>query len=119
MDLAAFNSYIIYKKKTKSSISLYDFKKELVRQMLEKYKTDASVVGRPSSQPNSAKMIERHFPDYAGRSSGSSGSRRQRKRCVVCSKAGNEVKTLYKCEQCDVALCIPICFKSYHTNLTY
>ena len=42
----------------------------------------------------------------------------QKKRavCVWCRIHGTKTRTAYKCEQCDVSLCLEYCYKNYHTK---
>lgn len=35
--------------------------------------------------------------------------------CVWCRSIKTRTRTIYRCEQCNVALCLEICFKNYHT----
>ncbi len=41
------------------------------------------------------------------------------RRCVVCSSHQIRTRTSYICTECDAPLCVPICFKDYHTKLHY
>ena len=38
---------------------------------------------------------------------------------IVCSSHQVRTRTSYICTECDAPLCVPICFKDYHTKLHY
>jgi len=42
----------------------------------------------------------------------------QVKRCALCHLNGVRKRTMYKCEKCNVNLCVIPCFKNYHTIKT-
>ena len=54
-----------------------------------------------------------HYPEAIG-------NKNQRKHCVVCyKKEQKQVKTYYKCHECQVSLCIDkLCFMKYHNNMS-
>jgi len=57
-----------------------------------------------------------HLPDYLDqRPPEIRGKERRRRRdCKLCSSSANRTKTEFVCPACDVALCVPACFRKYH-----
>lgn len=45
-----------------------------------------------------------------------SRNRQGRRICVVCHNAKKITRTPFKCQECDVALCMDNCYKIYHTT---
>jgi hypothetical protein len=37
-------------------------------------------------------------------------------RCCVCFAQKKQSKTIYACLKCNMALCVMLCFKVYHSN---
>ena len=62
-------------------------------------------------------ITERHFPSYIPNID--RDNRICRRRCVVCSSHQVRTQTTYICTECDAPLCVPVCFKDYHTKLHY
>ncbi|KAG8229289.1 hypothetical protein J437_LFUL011135 [Ladona fulva] len=62
---ATWNSFVLYRKSggTKSNL---DFRMELVENIIERYHTEnmRSKGGRPSDEPHTLWLTERHFPEY-------------------------------------------------------
>lgn len=118
MDYALLNAYSMWKVYTGEQIPLAKFQLELIRQMIEKYKkkNSNSRGGRPSSGDVPNRLIDRHFPSLVP---GSSGRRNRQRVCYVCAhtqrKATKRVDSRYQCEDCNVGLCIPDCFRIFHT----
>lgn len=62
----------------------------------------STLTGPQSARPY---VIGNHFPVKTGSKA---------TRCWVCTRNKTPTRTVYKCEECDVNLCIVGCFKTYH-----
>ncbi|KAL0810152.1 hypothetical protein ABMA28_010944 [Loxostege sticticalis] len=62
--------------------------------------------------------LQSHWPIRVAQNPGDAAKGRQsRKQCFWCTRAGRKNhKSPYKCEQCDVPLCVEGCFKAYHLS---
>ncbi len=114
LDLSMLNVYILYKEKNQTSLELTDFRLEVIRQIFEKYGSQQhSRRGRPSAE-KPLRLTARHFPEITG------GAKRK---CIVCSstvkRPKKQSRTRYECSDCNVGLCIPHCFRDYHTLKSY
>lgn len=116
LDISVLNSHCLFKVKTGSGINLLDFQRQLIKEIIEKYK---QVQPRPSSSRpmtghSPLRLIERHFPSMYPRLPGTNKS--VSKRCVVCAASKKRRETSYTCRKCNVPLCVVGCFEKYHTN---
>jgi hypothetical protein len=118
LDLASYDSYAIYRMQQRDTVAFSEFRLEIIRAVFEKYGSQRSTsVGRPMNQPAPLRLTERHFPSYIPNVD--SNNRICRRRCVVCSSHQVRTVTTYICTECDAPLCVPVCFKDYHTKLHY
>lgn len=115
LDLAVLNSHCIYKMKTGSLIPLLDFQRQLIKDLIAKYKQvqPRSSGSRTSTGHSPLRLIARHFPSMYPRRP--KDNKKISKRCVVCSAQKKRKETCYTCRNCDVALCVVGCFEKYHT----
>lgn len=120
IDMSMLNAYSAYKTVTGKHISLADFQLTLINEILQKYKS--SVKTTPSKGKKiistDSRLSERHFPDLIPQTS----SKKQRRKCFVCShktEGKKRTDTLYQCNECNVGLCVVPCFKIYHTQQTF
>ena len=118
LDIAVFNSYVIYKKHGGNNTHL-QFRLQLIEKLIEKYNGSTPPEAMPvlpvkNLPPTPAERFSaRHFPDTFP----PSGTRAHtRKRCVVCLGKKERRETMYRCNDCDVALCPAPCFRLYHTQ---
>jgi len=119
MDLSSYNAFAIYRKSGPNRSNFKDFRMQIIRQIFEKYGAfNGARAGRPSIEPAPLRLTERHFPAHIEeRTPGN--DRIERRRCVVCSSRGTRVLSTFICLDCNAALCVPECFRIYHTNLHY
>ncbi|CAF0814755.1 unnamed protein product [Didymodactylos carnosus] len=111
IDMTILNCFILYKEITKKNISFIDFSMQIIGQIIEKYGFQVKTQrGRPSLD-NPSRLIERHFI--------STIPENKQRRCVVCSAHNIAKKTRYECTECNVGLCIDVCFKNFHTLKDY
>lgn len=115
IDLSLLNSYSVYSTITGKKIPLAQFQLDLIKQIVEKYKTvHTSKRGRPTSTTTGPlRLVSRHFPsDVPSTTSGKFG----RRKCVVCKINKKRTDTRYMCKICDVGLCPTHCFENFHTK---
>lgn len=115
LDMVCLNAYLLYKKDGGHLDKLH-FLIEIVEKNVEKYgnvsQSPSTSKGRPSLTPKPSRLIERHFADYIP----SENSRvNVTRRCKVCYSKGIRRESRFWCPDCCVALCMPHCFKQYHT----
>lgn len=115
IDLSLLNSYSVYSTINGKKIPLAQFQLDLIKQIVEKYKTvQTSKRGRPTSTTTGPlRLVSRHFPsDVPPTTSGKFG----RRKCVVCKINKKRTDTRYMCKICDVGLCPTHCFENFHTK---
>ncbi|XP_008184865.1 piggyBac transposable element-derived protein 4-like [Acyrthosiphon pisum] len=102
IDMSMLNAYSAYKTVTGKHISLADFQLTLINEILQKYKS--SVKTTPSKGKKiistDSRLSERHFPDLIPQTS----SKKQRRKCFVCShktEGKKRTDTLYQCNECN------------------
>jgi len=119
MDMAIFNSYIAYRMKHNAKdLQLAQFKLLLVREILQRYgPSERNRVGRPSNAPTPLRLVARHFPDNVPQDPKS--RERSRRNCIVCSAKQIRQRSYFMCLDCNVPLCVPNCFRIYHTKLHF
>ncbi|CAH2065056.1 unnamed protein product, partial [Iphiclides podalirius] len=106
---AIFNSYIIYTAKN-PNISHRRFRTSLAEDLLKAHrKIDLASITMPSltkrKSGNRCIVEEDHFPIRTGS---------KKTRCWLCYQLKIQSRTIWKCRQCQVNLCIEGCFRSYH-----
>ncbi|KAJ8893099.1 hypothetical protein PR048_005682 [Dryococelus australis] len=111
------HTYVLYKKLHGKDRTFHVFKEKLVEELLESYFKE-DVVKRRSTTPGDlpSRLSGRHFPEKLA----PSAAKRAKfaKRCVVCLEKKQRRESTWKCDSCNVALCIEH-FKSYHTLKNY
>ena len=143
LNVAILNAYVIYKMRTgKPHMSSRCFRREIVEKIVEEADPDLVPTmkrrhggGRPSTSDSVFRLQGRHFPSKivpVGKKKNIS------KRCVVCSKAKQELlkrqaedgepapkrkrigrESSFECQDCNATLCVAPCFRLYHTYLDY
>lgn len=119
LDLALWNSFVIYTKQG-GQLSSLEYRLKLVEKIMETYHTDnmRQRAGRPSNTPNPLRLTERHFPEYIPPTEKKMNPTRQ---CAMCSRVrdarGKKIRreSRYYCPDCNVPLCVTPCFRVYHT----
>ena len=80
--------------------------------------------GQPILGEMPARLVGRHFPEFIPAKAGAKRLKPLRD-CVAChqprqNRDGFKRKqTSFWCSDCCVALCVPDCFRLYHTHLNY
>lgn len=115
VDVYRLNAFYLYKLSTGDDIKLRDFIYNVSMQLLEEF----SNVSNEATEPQNANIranldLRKHYLAEICR--GFSGAV-LRRRCVVCAKNNQFVRSSYECNSCKVALCIDKCFVFYHENI--
>jgi hypothetical protein len=113
LDMAVSNSYIIYQKLTKSSMSSLDFRHSVAMSLL--LSSSSRVRGTTSGPPSKRLKVSlttapEHFPMFNA----------TRSRCANCSSKENDCRSNISCSSCGVSLCLHVgrnCFVEYHRNM--
>jgi len=121
VDMARLNPYYMYLVKTGIMPSFLEFSHTMIHQMLARYREQQ--VPRPHSFRTGTKplrLTERHFPSFV---EATPTNPRPRRRCHVCANAQLRQRkrqmTHWQCADCGIALCLPECFRVYHTRVKY
>ncbi|XP_069105709.1 piggyBac transposable element-derived protein 4-like [Argopecten irradians] len=128
VNVCIVNAYQLYKKfspdvKKKSH---FDFRLSTVRSLVEA----GGVAARPAKRGRKvlgelpARLVGQHLPEYVPATPGAKRARplRECKACNVKKKDRERTKrkqTSFQCNTCQVALCVPDCFKAFHTYVNY
>lgn len=116
LDLSVWNSYCLYKFKTKKVLPMSEFHLALITELLQTYPRSTETVSFIRSE-GSLRLIERHFPIFY--TSDKASRKNPMRRCVVCTQLNKRCCSRYCCKQCNVGLCIVPCFEMYHTQLSF
>ncbi|XP_049870488.1 piggyBac transposable element-derived protein 4-like isoform X1 [Pectinophora gossypiella] len=113
---AIFNCFVIYDSNPTHKLDHRQFRRTLAEDLLRLHKNidlttepklirhreTTQLVARQTTRPY---VASNHFPMKTGSTA---------TRCFMCTKNKRPSRTAYKCEECDVNLCIVYCFKAYH-----
>ncbi|KAM4808018.1 piggyBac transposable element-derived protein 4 [Rhinophrynus dorsalis] len=118
MQLSMLNAFLVYNQTSSGKrLSFLKFQESVITSLL------SETEGEPADDcdeqiENVARLACRHFPDLLPPT-----ARKERpcKRCRVCFRNGRRRETRIHCPDCPSkpGLCIPSCFRKYHTMLTY
>lgn len=117
-DMALMNSHSLYKHVTKSNISIADFQLKLIYELLEKFKPTSTSGSHRRTQdtPLRLDLARYHGPSAI---TGTEKVKNPLQNCVVCTRKKTRRQTRYRCDICDVSLCVVPCFTYYHTKKFY
>ena len=112
IDVAVYNSFIIYKKlMVGSKTDHFNFQKMFIEELIMFHASGGSPYSTgPNPDPSQGNFVKLHFSD----SLNSKQTKVQRK-CVRCTKVGIWRDTWFWCQKCNVAFCRNKCFEIYHT----
>ena len=99
-------------------MTLSEFKVMLARELLESAEiSDYPKAGckRTLPTPDSLRAKDGHFLELNPLSKSNS----RYKRCAVCLKSGQKKETKYRCDKCEIPLCLSPCFKDFYTKKKY
>ncbi|XP_054283337.1 piggyBac transposable element-derived protein 4-like [Macrosteles quadrilineatus] len=118
-DVAIRNAHILKKVRTGTTSHLSEFRKELVREILELHNPTRAKPqgGRPSPGETPLRLTQRHFPEPIPPTD---KNPRPRRKCHVCKHTTRQPPkrqdTYYMCRPCgEVPLCVHPCMKDFHT----
>lgn len=116
LDASIVNSYIICKETMKKKL----ITKPLSHLMFRSHLAD-ELIGtfcsrkKPQSVMTKTKFKRSCFSEV-GKPHDHMPVKCKQRRCGVCSTKRKPKKSVYKCASCDIALCMPECFKKFHEN---
>lgn len=123
LEVAAVNSYILYKLNTTTAITHLEYRRKVLEALALRHIQSApprTLAGRPRKRQRS---ISTGDPERLNGQSHFPGKLSKPKECVVCSDPakGQRHRSLYYCMTCasNPTLCIENCFKLYHTEESY
>lgn len=132
LNSAIVNSYICYRGLVDEKMDHRTFRERLARSLMTKLdeldpvakrsRVDSPlpgpVTGHSVVTPTAtkSKVHQRHAERNLGSHYPVRLSGNGQKRCVLCNQQGISKKTNYGCDRCEMALCIDVCFKKFHTD---
>ena len=127
IDLCIVNAYQLYRKFGTDTRKLThsEFRLALVKALASSAQPRTprakNIQETRDEVPMRLRCLEMHFSDYIPKAPGSKSTRKHAQRdCFVCNVSSakrsgfKRVQTCHWCEQCQVPLCYPTCFKLYH-----
>jgi len=126
LNLCVINAYILYKKFTPTDRVRKDhnyFRASLVSALIQEgtgAPRPQTEMGRKILSDKPTRLQDRHFPDHIPAKPGAKRSHPSRD-CVACNykksrrQTNKRKQTSFWCPECKVALCVPKCFRAYHT----
>ncbi|XP_063595984.1 uncharacterized protein LOC134772788 isoform X5 [Penaeus indicus] len=99
---------------------IYDSDRESLRDSKDSGEFDADDPEEMNIGTKPLRLTERHFPSSL---EATPRNLRPRRRCHVCAKTQlrhrKRQMTYWQCADCGIALCVPQCFRVYHTRVKY
>ena len=131
LNMLVLNSYKLFLKygnrNGTTRRSHQQFRSKLVRALIESAENaprPRESMGRKPTEPLDRLQGTYHLPIYIPAKPGAKRKHPQRD-CVACNpgvkkRVGHKRRqSIYMCEKCNVVLCIPDCFRIYHTHKDY
>lgn len=116
LEMVCLNAYLLYKKYGGHFNKLHCLI-EIVEKGIKKYgdgqQSSSTSTRRPSLTPKPSRLTDRQFADYVPSDSSRANVTR---RCKLCYSKGFRKESRFWCPVCGVTLCMPYCFKEYHTT---
>lgn len=113
IDMALLNAYS-YKQVTGKNPALADFQLELVREIIDKYKSKVKTPKLYSMKIDELLHTQKmHFISEVS----TTERRKFYRRCVLCSKEKKRKDTKYFCKEYGVGLCAVPCFEIYDKKI--
>ena len=124
LNMAVMNAFVLNRKfGANKKLSHYEFRQELARQLLD----EAGCNEIPEQVTDTNRLKGRHFPEKIPQAAGA--RRVYSRECMVCKITKTEEKsgrgskrskwTSFQCDTCKKPMCVPLCFKIYHTVPNY
>ena len=81
LDMAVYNAFVMYKMENNTSLNLSDFRLEIIRGILTKYRSQRpTTIGRLSTRDSPLRLTARHFPSLIPQAS---QSKQPQRKCVL------------------------------------
>ena len=107
IDMCIVNAFTLRHLDTKANITQLDFRRALLRQILDAF-PPSSRRRKRSRPPPSSTSSEPHYPKHSN----------DKRDCAYCSAAsGGRKRGRVMCDRCDKHLCLEPCFREYHEGL--
>ncbi len=126
LNMLLTNAFVLNKQfGADSKLTQYDFRMAIVQALLGEAEDVVfpSHRGRKSKVAPPRRLTERHFPALIPHAAGK--KKRPLRDCVACNgpkkdRVGfSRGQSSYECRECQVTLCMPDCFREYHTKQDY
>lgn len=106
IDMCILNSYQLFKLKTKQKISSLEFREQLMHELAGESKQPFGDITN-KRQKTDNNNSDRHLIIESNKAND----------CKYCSdRSVHRKRTKFKCETCNVSLCVTPCFKLYHID---
>jgi hypothetical protein len=123
MDIAIFNSYVIYKKLKKGNNdkrNYVDYRVDLAEQILENVTLpEYGTRGRQSHGDTPTRLQAKTWAHFPRNIPPTEKKKNPTRACRVCASNKKRSETTWECDKCLVALHVPECFRKYHTLQKY
>lgn len=128
IDLAVYNSFVLYKmqNQNRSKLPYLKYLENLIFDILACHPNrNITTRGRPTALQDNQRLCGMHFPEKTVKTvvrNGKSVIAPSKSRCVYCFQCrGTRQDTAFRCTTCQKRLCIgtsPSCFELYHSQRT-
>nr|XP_037283985.1 piggyBac transposable element-derived protein 4-like [Rhipicephalus microplus] len=120
MDIAVYNSYVLFGKATGKRLHYTDWKVNLAEAIFEEV-TLPLYRGRrnPLIAPTPMCLQASEWAHFPRQILPNKVKKNPSRLCLVCNSHGKKSESRWECEKCKVALHMPVCFKEFHTRKSY
>ncbi|KAJ4443062.1 hypothetical protein ANN_04712 [Periplaneta americana] len=114
VDLALFNSCILYNHLTGSEVTVEDFRRRVAERLLDSVKL-------PNYTRSETRLLAVNWGHFPRHILPDSYQIRPSRKCKVCKARGikSDRSTRFECKKCLEPLHVPDCFKIFHTSLNF
>ncbi|XP_046404868.1 piggyBac transposable element-derived protein 4-like [Ischnura elegans] len=119
MDMALYNSYVLFQKVRGKKLLFDDFRENVAEQILERVNVpEYRRRGRPTSGPSPIRFQAANWAHFPNRIPSNAVKKNPSRICELCKQMKKKSESRWECEKCKVALHLPECFKKYHSKET-
>lgn len=121
LDMAIFNSYVLYcKLKSNTKMQYVSYRLDVAEQILHNITLpDYNCRGRPAQSDTPLRLQSKRWAHFPRHITPTEKKAHPTRVCKVCSKHKKRSETSWECKKCLVALHVPGCFEAYHTLHNY
>jgi hypothetical protein len=119
LDIALYNSYVLYRKLTNATLKYVEFRLIVAEQMLERVQLPNYGGRRRPSSDTPLRLQASHMAHFPRQIPPNPVKVKPSRQCKVCSARKVKSSSRWECETCQVALHMPECFKIYHTQNSF